>query len=112
MAGSDAHTLHSLGLTFTEIAEARTIPEYLAGLSAGRGVPHGVSGDYFKLTLAVMEIGWSLIREKNWTALLAPLFLAVPAVTLANTIREYTFEAKWSRRLAPTVPEIPAWETV
>jgi len=99
VAGSDAHTLHSLGLTFTEIAEARTIPEYLAGLGAGRGVPHGVSGDYVKLTLAVMEIGWSLIREKNWTALLAPLFLAVPAVTLANALREYAFEAKWSRRL-------------
>jgi predicted metal-dependent phosphoesterase TrpH len=99
VAGSDAHTLHSLGLTFTEISDVQTAREFLAGLSAGRGVAHGVSGDFGKLTLAVMEIGWSMMREKNWTALMAPLFLAVPAVILANTIREYAFESKWSRRL-------------
>jgi len=113
VAGSDAHTLYSLGRTFTEVPGTRTIPEFLAGLSAGRGLAHGVSGDYRKLTRAVMEIGWSMVCEKNWTALLAPLFLAVPAITLANTIREYAFEAKWSRQLLSTrpVPEIAALET-
>lgn len=99
VAGSDAHTLHSLGLTYTEVPDSKTVPEFLAGLWAGKGVAHGVSGDFNKLTLAVMEIGWSMVREKNWTAMLMPLFLAVPAVTLANTIREQMFTGKWSRRL-------------
>jgi len=114
VAGSDAHTLYSLGRTFTEVPAARTMAEFLAGLSAGRGLVHGVSGNYRKLTLAVMEIGWSMMREKNWTALMAPLFLAVPAITFANIIREYTFKAKWSRHLlsARPVPEIAALETV
>jgi hypothetical protein len=33
-------------------------------------------------------------------ALLAPLFLAVPAVTLGNLFLEHAFVRKWSRRLA------------
>jgi predicted metal-dependent phosphoesterase TrpH len=114
VAGSDAHTLYALGRTFTEVPGARTAQEFLAGLGAARGVPHGVSGDYRKLTLAVLEIGWSMVKEKNWTAILAPLFLAVPAVTLANFVREYAFEAKWSRRLqtAAPVPDVAVLETV
>jgi hypothetical protein len=93
---------------------AQTIPEYLTLLSAGRGVPHGVSGNYRKLTLAIVEIGWSLMREKNWALLLAPLFLAVPGVIFANTIREYAFAEKWSRRLAlrEVTSEARALETI
>jgi predicted metal-dependent phosphoesterase TrpH len=114
VAGSDAHTLHSLGLTFTEIPAAQTILEYLTLLSAGRGVPHGVSGNYRKLTLAIVEIGWSLMREKNWALLLAPLFLAVPSVIFANMIREYAFAEKWSRRLAlrEATSKVRALETI
>ncbi len=99
VAGSDAHTLHSLGRTYTEVLGARSVEEFVTGLSSGQGVAHGVSGNYRKLTLVVMEIGWSMVREKNWTALMAPLFLAVPFVILANAIRERAFTGKWARRL-------------
>jgi|SRR5271165_332728 len=102
VAGSDAHTLHSLGRTYTEVPNARSVEEFVTGLSSGHGVAHGVSGTYSKLTLAVMEIGWSMVREKNWTALMAPLFLAVPFVILANAVREHTFTGKWVRRLQVT----------
>ena len=100
VGGSDAHTLASLGLTYTEIPGARDAGEFLDGLRAGRGRVRGECGDYLKLTLAVYEIGWSMVRDKAWMALLAPLFLAVPVVTLANLFREYAFDRKWSRRLA------------
>lgn len=98
--GSDAHTLASLGLTYTEIAGARDAGEFLDGLRAGRGRVHGQSGNCLKLTLAVYGIGWSMVRENAWMALFCPLFLAVPLVTLANLFREYGFDRKWSRRLA------------
>jgi predicted metal-dependent phosphoesterase TrpH len=100
IGGSDAHTLASLGLTYTEVPEARDAGEFLAGLRAGRGRVYGECGDYWKLTLAVCEIGWSMVRENAWMALLAPLFLAVPAVTLGNLFLEHAFVRKWSRRLA------------
>src|SRR5216684_127622 len=58
-----------------------------------------VSGSYVKLTRTVIEIGCSLIRERRWTALLAPLLFAIPAVTLANALRETAFHRQWSRRL-------------
>ena len=100
VGGSDAHTLASLGLTYTEISGARDAGEFLTGLRAGRGRVHGECGDYFKLTRAVYEIGCSMVRENAWMALLAPLFLAVPGVTLANLFLEHAFNRKWSRRLA------------
>jgi len=100
VAGSDAHTTASLGRTYTEVPGARDAAEFLEGLRRGYGRAYGESGDYWKLTRAVVEIGCSLIHEKNWAALLAPLFLAAPAVTLGNLIRELAFNRKWSRRLA------------
>ncbi|MBV8817191.1 MAG: hypothetical protein JO022_02470 [Acidobacteriaceae bacterium] len=99
VAGSDAHTLRSLGLTFTEVQDSNNATEFLGGVRRGQGIAQGVSGDYWKLTRAVLEIGTSLVREKNWAVMLAPLFLAVPFVTLANVIREYAFEQRWSWRL-------------
>jgi len=100
VGGSDAHTLASLGLTYTEIPGARDAGEFLQGLRAGRGRVKGQSGDYAKLTLAVCDIGWSMVRSNAWTALLWPLFLAVPLVTFANLFREYAFDRRWSQRLA------------
>ncbi len=99
VAGSDSHTLASLGLTFTEVPAATTAAEFLDGLRSGCGKAHGVSGDYWTLTQAVWEIGANLVKDKLWTVALSPLFLAVPLVTLGNFAREYAFDRKWSRRL-------------
>ena len=101
VGGSDAHTLAPLGLTYTDVPEARGLPEFLDGLRHGHGRPQGDCGGYFRLTQAVLEIGLGLLRETPWTAVLAPLFLAVPMITLGNCACEFLFQQKWSRRLWP-----------
>jgi predicted metal-dependent phosphoesterase TrpH len=99
VAGSDAHTLAALGLTYTEVPNARNVREFMDGLRFGYSHVHGTSGNYWALTKAVWKIGANLIEDKPWAIVLAPLFLAVPAVTLGNLLREYAFQRKWSRRL-------------
>lgn len=99
VGGSDAHTLPPLGLTYTEVPEAQTMTDFLTGLRQGRGRPQGACGDYWKLTATVLGIGWEMVRERFWPVLLAPLFLAVPAVTLGNYMSEIIFQQKWSRYL-------------
>ncbi|MDP8980850.1 MAG: hypothetical protein M3O35_09690 [Acidobacteriota bacterium] len=108
VAGSDAHTLSGLGFTWTEVPGARNAAEYLEGVRHGLGHARGVSGSYRKLTATVLEIACSLIRERRWTALLAPLMLAIPAITLANALRETAFRRKWSRRLGLGFASPPA----
>ena len=98
VGGSDAHTLSSLGLTWTEVPGATDRREFLAGLLAARSRVQGESGSYAKLTAAVLGIGWSMLRENPWTGLLAPLFAAVPAVTLGIFVQELLFERRWSLR--------------
>ncbi|SRR5579883_350261 len=99
IAGSDAHTMASLGRTFTEVPGARTGGEFLAGLKLGRGRVSGVSGDYGKLTQAIWEIGCCLMRERRGALLLAPLLAAVPVITLVNLCLELEFAYRWGRRV-------------
>jgi predicted metal-dependent phosphoesterase TrpH len=99
VGGSDAHTLECLGRTYTEVAGARTPAEFLEGLKRGQGAVRGQSGDYWKLTRAVADIGCPLIRERPWTLVLAPLMAAIPAVTLVNLLRETCFAHAWGRKL-------------
>jgi predicted metal-dependent phosphoesterase TrpH len=100
VGGSDAHTIESLGRTYTEVSGARTPAEFLEGLKRGRGAVHGESGDYWKLTRAITDIGCSLMREHPWTLVLAPLLALVPVVTLGNLLRESWFAHAWGRKLA------------
>ena len=100
MAGSDAHTLASLGLTYTTVPGARTAAEFLEGLKQGRSATAGASGDVWKLTTAVCAIGASMVREKPWTAILTPLMAFVPAITIVNFLVELSFAAKWGSRMA------------
>jgi predicted metal-dependent phosphoesterase TrpH len=102
MAGSDAHTLASLGLTYTTVSGARTAAEFLEGMKQGRSVAEGVSGDTWKLTQAVWGIGASMVREKPWTAILTPLMAFVPAITIVNFLMELSFAAKWGNRMVKT----------
>ncbi len=106
VAGSDAHTLETLALTYTEVASATSITGYLEAVRHGRGQVAGASGNYAKLTRAVLGIGSSLVHDCPATFLLTPLMLAVPLVTLVNYFCELNFQARWSRRLWP-VP-VPA----
>jgi hypothetical protein len=100
VGGSDAHTLASLGETYTEVPSAEGIRAYLRGLRHGHAQTRGASGNYFKLTSAIASIGFALIGEHPAMALLAPLLLpVVPVVTLVNYVCEILFERKWSRRL-------------
>jgi predicted metal-dependent phosphoesterase TrpH len=106
VAGSDAHTLETLALTYTEVANADSIGAYLEAVRHGRGQVAGASGNYAKLTRAVLGIGSSLVSERPWTFVLTPLMLAVPLVTLVNYFCELHFHARWSRALWPVrLPE-------
>jgi predicted metal-dependent phosphoesterase TrpH len=108
--GSDAHTLASLGRTFTKVTGARSRQEFLDGLRAGQASLHGESGSYWKLTCAVWKLGCQMMREKPWTLFLLPLAMAIPAVTLANCGRELAFVYRWaSRTCAPHGRAIPGW---
>src|SRR5258706_10329516 len=106
VAGSDAHTLSSAGTTYTEIAGVRDQGEFLQGLRQGRGVACGESGDYRKLTRAVLEIAGAMMAERPWTAVLAPLALLIPAVTLSCWMREMVFADYWARRVASVTPGV------
>jgi predicted metal-dependent phosphoesterase TrpH len=106
VGGSDAHTLETLALTHTEVAGASSIGAYLEGVRQGRGQVMGASGNYAKLTRAVLGIGSSLVGDCPWTFVLTPLMLAIPLVTLVNYFCELSFHARWSRTLWPaSLPE-------
>jgi predicted metal-dependent phosphoesterase TrpH len=107
VAGSDAHTLASLGRTYTQVSTARDRRQFMEGLKRGRGTAIGDSGDYVKLTRAVGEIGFELLKEKRWTALLSPLMAAIPLVTLAHLALETVFAHKWGRRTAGLLDAVP-----
>jgi hypothetical protein len=97
--GSDSHTLRSVGTAWTEVPGARNAGEFLDGLRAGHGRAAGRHGTYVKLTADIATIAMCLFRERPGTALLAPLALALPAVTLVNWVFEAAFAGYWSRTL-------------
>ena len=106
VGGSDAHTLETLGLTYTEVAAADSIGGYLEAVRQGRGQVRGACGNYAKLTRAVLGIGSSLVRERPWAFVLTPCMLVVPLVTLVNYFCELSFHARWSRAIWPSsLPE-------
>jgi predicted metal-dependent phosphoesterase TrpH len=100
VAGSDSHTLDHLGRTYTQVHGARDPREFLAGLKAGASTAHGESGDYGKLTRAVLKIGFSMMRERPWTIALSPLAALVPVVTFVNLLQEVAFANRWGRALS------------
>jgi predicted metal-dependent phosphoesterase TrpH len=108
VGGSDAHTLACLGRTYTEVPEARDRAEFLSGLKLGRTLVHGESGDYWKLTRAVWEIGWALVGERRWACLLTPLLVALPAVIVVNLVLELAFARKWGNRVEQAHIALPA----
>lgn len=98
LGGSDAHTLRSLGSVCTQVPAARNKAEFLHGLRQGRTRVQGTSGNFGRLTADVLSICASLMEDKPATALLAPLVLAVPVVTLLNYVLEDLFARYWGAR--------------
>jgi len=96
VAGSDAHALAGVGLTYTEVPGARTADEFFAGLRAGWGRVAGEHGSYARLTADVFSIVGSLCADKQWTAVLAPLAVLVPAFSAGHWINEIRFCRKWT----------------
>jgi predicted metal-dependent phosphoesterase TrpH len=116
IGGSDAHTLHCAGKTYTDVPHARTTEEFLLGLRRGRCLPHGESGDYWKLTGAVLSIGAALIRQnRRWwpyAPLLSVLFGLAPIVTAGNYVRELAFAWYWGTVNRPVEPNAAMREIV
>jgi predicted metal-dependent phosphoesterase TrpH len=100
VAGSDSHTLAGLANTYTVVPGARNASEYLEGLRLGHASVKGESGSYAKLTRVVWTIGLSMVDERAWTVVLAPLLALVPVVTLVNLIMEIAFAARWGNQAA------------
>jgi hypothetical protein len=98
VAGSDAHTLHGVGKTYTEVPLARDAAEFLEGLRRSSGRAVGESGGFLKLTQAVAGVAREMCREVPWALVLAPLGAAIPAVTLMSQLTDRVFTHKWSRR--------------
>jgi predicted metal-dependent phosphoesterase TrpH len=108
LAGSDSHTLASLGRTYTQVKGACDRREFIDGLKRGRTAAFGESGNYGKLLRAVLEISCGMMRERRWTIGLAPLMCGVPLVVLAIMARELAFAHRWGRhtnRLTNFMPD-------
>lgn len=102
IGGSDAHTMHSLARSYTRVPGARTKEEFLNGLRAGRVVPAGESGGYWKLTRDILSIIRSVLRRHPAAIALAPLIPLAPVITLLNLLREHWFAARWESRTLRT----------
>ncbi|MGH9774951.1 MAG: PHP-associated domain-containing protein [Candidatus Acidiferrales bacterium] len=99
LGGSDSHALRSAGCAWTEAPGARDKYEFLNQLRAGIAFPGGEHGNYFKLTRDVISIVSSMVREKPLSALLLPLALFVPMVTMATALHEIAFLRSWSSQV-------------
>jgi predicted metal-dependent phosphoesterase TrpH len=99
VGGSDAHALPSVGRAFTEVLSARGKGEFLEGVRRGHARVVGKCGNWWNLTRDVLLIGAAMAGEDRWKMLLAPLALAVPFVTAANSILEEGFARLWMRRV-------------
>jgi predicted metal-dependent phosphoesterase TrpH len=99
IAGSDSHTLSGVAQTFTDVAGARTVDEFLTGLRAGHGVVYGKNGNYMKLTADIFRFAGSVLKEKPWAAVMLPLTVFVPAITAGHWLNEIRFCREWRHRL-------------
>jgi predicted metal-dependent phosphoesterase TrpH len=98
VGGSDAHTLSSLGSVCTRVPGARTREEFLDGLRCGQGQVLGTSGNVWRLTRDVLNIGAALMEEKPVARILAPLVMAVPVVSVLNYVVEDLLGRRWGSR--------------
>jgi len=113
VGGSDAHTLASVALAFTEVVGARDREEFIEGLRLRLGVPRGTAGGYARLTTDVARLLASGYAEGlalalrgprefalSLAAVLAlPLLPLLPLVTAALAARDAVFALRELRAL-------------
>lgn len=111
IGGSDSHTYAGAGTTFTEVAGAHSVQEFLQGLRAGHGSVHGVHGGYRKLTWDVYRIIGGLVREKPWILPIIPIAVLVPGFTAGHWLKEIRFSKKWAAQAkAPEESRQIGWD--
>jgi predicted metal-dependent phosphoesterase TrpH len=108
IGGSDAHAMMSVGSCWTEVEEARTKDEFIAGIRLGMGQAHGQSGNFWKLTRDVFWIGGQMLRECPAALPVALLSPAAPVITLVNYMLEVRFARKWTPLTLPPVDVGPS----
>ena len=113
IGGSDAHTMRGVGSAFTIAPGARNRDEFLQAIRAGKGIVQGESGGFSNLTCDVWSICAGMMKESPWTAALAPLLAAVPAVILVNCLVEALFAKTWFDRIISVRKEgfSASWDT-
>ena len=108
IGGSDAHAMGTVGAAWTEAPGARTREEFFAQLRSGATRTAGTSGNFFRLTRDVFEIGGKMVLENPWTAPVALLGVLVPLITLVNYLQEVDFVRQWSHRSPAAAVEVAA----
>ena len=96
IGGSDSHTMRGVGRTYTEVAQARSVAEFFAGLRAKRGRVRGADGTCAGLTADVYRIIQAVLQEKPATLALLPLAVLVPVFTAGHWMNEKWFCRKWA----------------
>src|SRR5690242_46916 len=99
VAGSDAHALSGVGLTYTEVPGARTADEVFAGLRSGWGRVCGQHGSSSILTADVFSIVNSMMAQKTWSAVFSPVSRFVPLCSVGHWLNEIRFCRKWTAAL-------------
>jgi predicted metal-dependent phosphoesterase TrpH len=99
IGGSDAHTLVSAGTAFTVVPGARTKAEFLDGLRKNKGRARGNSGGYWKLTRDALLVTCSMMRERLYMGLFAPLAVFIPVWTFVHYCQEEAFVRRWRKAL-------------
>lgn len=112
IGGSDAHTLESAGVAFTEVRGARNKEEFFQGLRRGAGRVRGEAGSFARLTTGVARVAHEMMREERWTRILAPLALMIPVAVFSHCLAEQLFAQKWARRVIPAPQSRDRWALI
>ena len=96
VAGSDAHALAGVGLTYTEVPGARNADEFFSGLRNGMGRVAGNHGSFGRITADVFTIIGSLFLDKRWTSVFAPIVPLVPVFSAGHWLNEIRFCKEWT----------------
>jgi hypothetical protein len=112
IGGSDAHTLESAGVAFTEVSGARNKDEFFQGLHHGAARVRGEAGSFTRLTTDVVRVAQEMMREERWTRILAPLALLIPVVVLSHCVAEQFFAQRWARRVIPAPQSRDRWTLI
>ena len=108
IGGSDAHTVRSAATCWTTVPGAGTKSEFMQGLRSGRSRVDGSSGNYFKLTRDVLQIGCEMMQADPRTAPIAFLSGFAPLITLGNYFMEIGFARRWVDRVVRECETRPA----